>query len=52
MHKEATTSGGFNPSTLESFEQIALVGAPHIHTKSESCLHPFTALLSPACRFI
>ncbi|CAL5222723.1 g5127 [Coccomyxa viridis] len=27
MHKEATTSGAFNPSTLESFEQIALVGA-------------------------
>ena len=52
MHKEATTSGVFNPSTLESFEQIALVGVPHIHIKSESCAHPFNALLQPACRFI
>ena len=46
MHKEATTSGAFNPSTLESFEQIALVGVPHTSIVCESWVHPYECLLA------
>lgn len=44
MYEEATTSGVFNPSIAESFEQIALVGEFKYHKSLLKCaLH--TSLL-------